>query len=352
MKNSKIGSLGFGRMTARKFSLGFAMTGLLSCLLFASQVMATEAVPADEAVETAVTISKESVQVAETFGVEIRLSAPKGTVVTFPDTGMTWGPFDVLDYQDRFAIPAADGSAERTWTRSYTLETIETGELELPALELQIESSVTGNRWVERTAPQKIRVLSVLENQADPLQFRDIKGPIELTVSETVDRAPLNGWVVGLGAVLVLGFVALAFARRRKWSSPREWAQSEIQTLRDSHELRGNDIEFCVGRLDEILRSFLEWQFSIPAIHMTGSEIYNALQEAEPGLPESDSQDVLAWFQVSEQAKFAGSLMAVGDVTQLPAKLEMLLDQLEAAFMANSMENAAPSAVAIEKGES
>ena len=140
--------------------------------------------------------------------------APKGTSVTFPEVGMSWGPFDVLEHQDRFAITASDGSSERTWTRVYTLETIETGDLELPELELQIESSEGDKRWVERTQSQTISVVSVLENKVDPLQFRDIKGPLELAVSEPQDSHSLNGWVVGLGAALVLGFVALALARR------------------------------------------------------------------------------------------------------------------------------------------
>lgn len=351
MKYRKSENFGSGRMVGRKMKIRFVIAGMLSCFLLAGSAMAGEATDLADEVKTSVEVSRESVQVAEPFNAEICLVAPKGTVVTFPDVGPMWGSFDVLDYQDRFAIPASDGSAERTWTRSYTLETIETGELELPALELQIASRGSDERWVERTEPQSIRVLSVLENQADPLQFRDIKGPIELPISESEDAGPLNGWVLAMGGLLVLGFVALVLARRRQWSSPREWAQCEIQALRDSSELRANDTKFCVDRLDEILRSYLEWQFSIPAIQMTGSEIFDALQQECPDSMESDLQELLSWFQASEQAKFAGSMGAVGDAKQLPNKLEKLLDQLEAAFMQRALENTAASAVTSDKGE-
>ncbi len=85
--------------------------------------------------------STNSVQVAEPFTLEWTVTAPVGAKVAFPSIGKQLGEFDVVDTEDLFDIPDATAVDARTWTRRLTLESIVTGELKVPTMEIQVSES-------------------------------------------------------------------------------------------------------------------------------------------------------------------------------------------------------------------
>ncbi len=330
--------------------LRYQQTLLAGFLLVALSLMgeglltASEPLLGSEDVSTKVTVSKRSVQVAEPFHAEIRVTAPAGAKVAFPELNRVWGPFDVLEHQDQFDVPAVDGSGLRSWSRSLTLETISTGDLELPSIEIQVRTGASNEALVIRTTAQKMQVISVLENQPDPLQFRDIKGVVNLEIPEPVSYAWAWWLAGGLGGTLMLGLAALVLAKKRQWSSPRQWAQTEIQQLRESEPFSQRDIGFCIDRMDQILRSFIEWEFAMPAANWTPREILSALEQQLHNSENNASQSLAMWFERAEQARFAGAISRFGDLEQSTSDLQRLVENLESDHLSNNATAASSSA--------
>ena len=305
---------------------------------------ANESLSESEEITTKVTVSTKSVQVAEPFQAEIRITAPAGAKVSFPQLGNAWGAFDVLEYKDQFDVPAVDGSGMRSWFRRLTLETISTGDLELPSLEIQVRTGASNAASVVRTDAQKIQVMSVLESQSDPLQFRDIKGVVNLEIPEPASYAWAWWLAGGIGGALMLGVAALVLAKKRQWNSPRQWAQKEIQQLRETDAFSHGEMDFCVDRMDQILRSFLEWEFAIPAANWTPREILSSLEQQLHNSERSALQCLASWFDRAEQAKFAGAVSCFGNLQQSTVDLQRLVEHLESDHLSNDVTDVLSSA--------
>ncbi len=250
-------------------------------------------------------VSADTVQVAEPFTVELRVEVSAGTRVVFPDLGATWGQFDVLQHRDQFDVPVADPQL-RLWSRSVTLETIVTGDLLLPSISLQVIRGDQRQSCV--TSEPSIRVISVLENQADPTKFREIKDVMDVPV----ETAPSYRWllwtVAGLTGLALVSLGVVAVARRQPAVTPRQWAEQELQQLAQSQAVARGDSRASFEQLELTLRKYLEWQFGIPAQQLTGPELVVTLQDSggllsEPGLVIQRLQRLL---EASERVRFAG----------------------------------------------
>lgn len=154
--------------------------------------------------------STSSVQVAEPFSLELIVTAPAGSKVTFPSAGKNLDDFDVLATHDLFDVPDVEAVNARTWTRRMTLESIVTGNLHISPIEIQINGDAGSQ--VIRSNPITVQVVSVLEDRSDPSKFRDIQPVVDLTVSAPASNAWV-WWTMGGAAGLAASLPS------RGWSS-------------------------------------------------------------------------------------------------------------------------------------
>jgi len=276
----------------------------VSCFFWLMFVTATTAGMQSPAGDVAVSvdISKNSVQVAEPFTVETRVTAPADTRVNFPKIPTAFGELEVLDSQDTFDIPDPHDPALRSWTRQVTLESLVAGEHAIPSQEIQTERD--SKKEVLRTRRQQVQVVSVLENQVDPLSFRDIKSVVDVEVPEDVSYA----WVAWLAAgVVTLGACTAAVAivaTRRKWTTAQQWAVAELDQLQQACATETPGTKALFTRLEMIVKTYLEVQFSIPATRQTTSQL---LEEVALVDGTSDITSKLAdLLEAADQAKYAG----------------------------------------------
>jgi hypothetical protein len=248
-------------------------------------------------------VSKTSVQVAEAFSLTLTVSAPSGSRVTFPATVGKLDDFDVIDTQDSFDIPDATALEERTWTRRLTLESIVTGERIISPLEFQVRSDK--GLQVLRSEPIAVRVTSVLEERADPTQFRDIQSVIDVAVPTKTSNAWL-WWTVG-GSVGLACFAAmgLALSRRNRWVSPKEWAMQELDELESSIDYHTVGDETTALPLSKIVRDYLLMQFAIPESGLTPQEIVRWI-ESNHSVDGQAIAKLNELFGLADKAKFAG----------------------------------------------
>lgn len=267
--------------------------------------------------------SNTTVQVAEPFTLELTVTASTGSKVDFPSIGKSLGNFDVTDQVDRADVPSENETYQRIWTRRLTLESIVTGDIEIPSLEIQV-------RWDAKVQTLKsaaipIRVASVLEDRADPTKFRDIQSVVDITVPEPVSHA-WPWWTLGGFVAIAAAWMLVAVAKRKTWISPNEWALRELDQLRQSEAMRSSDSERVTENLTSILRDYLELQFDIASPMQTTHELLQGI-EIHKLMNIEMTTGFAALFENADLARFAGLHLSSAELMRTIDDAQRLIEQ-------------------------
>ncbi len=299
------GSSNFGRVLSVALSLCL-------CLLLLSSARVAKA--QDAQVEA--TVTRDKIQIADPFKLEIRVAAPRGTQVSFPVTDNTLGVFDVLDVEDRFDVPVTDQSPnDRLWVRSITLETLATGQVKIPSTEVAIKR-VGQSETIVRAEPITMDVRGVVEPNEDLTKFKDIAGVHDVEIPASA----LYRWIwLALGAALVVGLAGAAmFATRRKaTASAKAWALERLH---------------AAGALPEAettVRQFIEERFECTATSLPIAQIIAELRSEK--VDDSALQNLQAFLSESERVKFGGLDLQETEKARLLNQASQLIETLDRA---------------------
>ena len=295
-------------------------------------ISATYEVHADEVSRTAdsnpatvnVKVSSSTVQVAEPLTLELTVTASAGSRVDFPSVGKSLGSFDVTDQTGRSDVPSASDVNRRIWTQRLTLESIVTGDVEIPSLEIQVRSSASSQTL--KTDAMPVRVISVLEDRADPTQFRDIQSVVDVTVPQPASHAWLWSVLGGLGGVVVAGLLFVAVAGRRTWIEPKVWAIRKLEQLRNSDAMKSSDTVIVTEHLTTILRDYLELQFGIAAAFQTTRELLLAIETGKY-MNAAATKGFSQLFENSDRVRFAGLRLTHAELTNAIDDAQRLIEQ-------------------------
>jgi hypothetical protein len=269
-------------------------------------------------------VSSTTARVAEPLTLDLTVTAPTGSKVRFPAIGESFGDFDVIDQTDRPDVPADDQSNNRTWMRHFTLESLVTGNLEIPALEIQVHHDSESIALKSDAIP--VRILSVLEDRADPMKFRDIQTVLDVSVPTPVSRTWIwwtIGGTAGLGAIAL---VLTTLKKRRTWMTPDTWAKREFDQLRNSEMLRNTDSAGVTEQITTILRDYLELKFNIAAPVQTTHELLQSF-ETTGILIAATAEKYAELFQTADLTRFAGLRLSATKLQQTIDDAERLIEQ-------------------------
>ncbi len=270
-------------------------------------------------------VSKRSVQVAEPFTIEWSVTAAEGAKVTFPATGKQLGEFDVLAITDLFDIPSDNGTETRSWTRRMTLETIHTGELNIPELEIQVSDS--NGSHVVQSKPIMINVASVLEDRSDPTQFRDIQSVVDVALPVTHSSSWVFWTMGGISGLAVLAIAGLLLTRRVTYLTPELWAMEQLDELEKLIQAGTTTSELAALEVSRIAQKFLQFQLGLPESEETTQELLHEVK-----LSECVSDEVIerlnTLFMLTEQAKFAGLKLNPADYQSVVRDTRKLIQRI------------------------
>jgi hypothetical protein len=258
--------------------------------------------PAEDSVKFAATVSAKSVRVAEPFLLELTATVPVGTRVTFPSSGSRLGDFEVIESQDLFDIPDPVIPETRMWSRRLTLESLETGELGIPSIEIHVKDE-EGVKVV-RSDAIVVPVVSVLEDRGDPTRFRTIQSVVDVEVPVT--RSSKWLWpMLGGGVFALCVLVGVGITRRRRRLTPKAWAFQELGELETSIGTNLPTSEAFAVALSKTVREYLMMQLAIPEAGLTSQEL---VQDVESGkqIDEDVTSELRELFKLADKAKFAG----------------------------------------------
>jgi hypothetical protein len=170
--------------------------------------------------------------------------------------------------------------------RSYVLEPFLSGEYRIPAMTVTFwnKGEKEPKRHTAESEEITVRVKSLLPEQAEKLDIRDIAPPVALPASR---RGRLYA-AVALGALATAGLVALAVrrARRRRGRpesrlSPREVAYAALEALLAQRLIEQEQVKPFYQRLSAVLRRYIEDRFGLRAPEMTTEEFLTALRSSD-----------------------------------------------------------------------
>ncbi len=260
--------------------------------------------------------SASSVQVAEPFWLELTVTAPAGSQVTFPAAGHPIGPFEIIDTVTTPDVPGDQAPSIRSWTRRWQLESLVAGRQQVPALEIRVLVPGHAEPQVLRSDPIDVRVTSVLEDRADPRQFRDIESVVDVTVP-TSTPAVWPWWAAAGSALVAVAAVGLLMVRRRRTLTPAQWALQRIAALQlavQSGQCNSTgplnstgsfDSDAVLRELSAVLYDYLRTDPSSTQTAGTLEELIRAAEQRGEIDPAAAGRILEAW-SLADKAKFAG----------------------------------------------
>lgn len=99
----------------------------------------------DGPVTLTVSVDKAVAQVADPIHLTVEVVAPLGIRIQLPQLPQALGDFDLENTQVARDIPLPGSPDQRLWVLHSTLETIKTGQVEVPSLEVQFANSRRGD---------------------------------------------------------------------------------------------------------------------------------------------------------------------------------------------------------------
>ncbi len=303
--------------TRRKIGLRIA-AAMTACILMAGQLSA-ESVPNNTAgaenstrqgpaVMTS-TVDRTAAQIADPIQFTVRIEVPESVTVSFPDQPQALGPFEVIGISDKLDIPHGD---KRLWTRVYELESLSSGTQEIPevAVAFTDRRGATPQHDVIKSEPIAIAINSVLEGQADPTKFRDIKGAVDLPI--TAPPSYTAWWIAGGTAAALATLLLIVALRKRRQLNAQQWALAELERLESEGHVEQGRVQLFYSRLTDIVRAYIERRFEIAAPRQTTDEFLTHIHDGET-LGEEHRELLQQFLAQADMVKFASFCPATSE---------------------------------------
>lgn len=331
-------------MSTRYLYIGMllAVAGLGSANAAAA---ATESTVNAGPVKATVRVDRDSAQVAEPVRLTLTVEAPQGTRVELPQLGKELGAFALSNVERTKDIPAGADGKLRQWSLSTLLDTIKTGVVEVPAIEVHYTtaSKTTDAKATTfetlATKPLSIEVKSVLENRADPTKFRDIAGTVDVALPQSHSYAWLGWTAASVGGAAAIALAALAVAKRRRGPTAAAWALASIEDLRKLPITTSEDAEAAYNEVVDVLREYFELAFNIPVLARTTREFLTESTKYVK-LEKSSRERLASLAAIADEIKFARLGVGESQVRQALDQAEAFVQECEAAQRAAAKEAA------------
>ena len=267
----------------------------LSVALFSAQ---------DISVETQV--DQREITIGDVIRYSIVLSHAPGVEIILPPLAANLGQFEIRDYQVHEPYQQDDQVIEKT---DYLISTFETGEFEIPPLQIGYRLAGDSTVYQLNTKAIDIRVKSLNPDEAGDI--RDIKAPLE--PGRSYRRFILAGALALL--VLLAGGILYYFIKRRRAGQsllpafrkpPRPIHEVTLEALEDLRQrdyLSRGEIKLYYSELSDIVRHYIAGRYFINAMEMTTRELVADMERED--LPQETTSRIDHLLSLSDLVKFA-----------------------------------------------
>jgi hypothetical protein len=254
-------------------------------------------------VRLTVRADRTAVEVGEPIRLEIEVSG--SAAIAPPVLEKTLGAFDVRPAPKPVGPAPADAAAPSSRTAVYELTTLDSGDVEIPAISLPLGEGADAPTLA--TEPIPVKVTSLIGESQNPKDFRDIKGVVDLPQPFDALRLATVA-AIGLGATLTILWLVFMLRRTGRLDVMLPADQRAMRELADLEAKRlpaaGRMHEFYV-EVTDIVRVYIERRFGLRAPELTTPEF---LREARRASAISDEHQKLlgGFLRGADLVKFGG----------------------------------------------
>lgn len=260
-------------------------------------------------IKFAAQVSPKVAWIGDPITISLSAATPEDLVVQFP-TKEELGEVNVRSVGEPEARPAQTGT---TWARTYVIDTLTAGTLEIPPLVMKYGKKPPdgGEPTLDNElalGTMKVEIRSALTSQDSMVAPRDITGARGPT------PAPWKWWQIALLAAWAVVTTVTVFAlydawrrrggRRARIAKPEEWALAALDDLAKFDWIAAGAARDLYYRLTEIVRGYIESKFGLRAPEMTTTEFLNALARNSAALP-YDNEKLGRFLEACDLVKYA-----------------------------------------------
>lgn len=251
------------------------MNRLLSKIYFLIIAIST-AVFAQGTISIDSKVDRADILIGDVFTYTVNVIHAKDVQVQTPSLAENLGMFEIRDYKVNEPVEHDGELLEKT---EYLLSTFDTGEYEIPPLEIGYTIGLDTVLYKIKTQAIAVNVASLNPDEAGDI--RDIKPPIEPDKNYTQLIILISAIVLAI----VISILLFYYIKRRKQGKaliprrskpPRpahEVALEDLQKLVDSDLRSAGKIKQYYIELSEITRVYIENRFSILSLEMTTDQL-------------------------------------------------------------------------------
>jgi hypothetical protein len=282
------------------------------CLLAlaASPVDANEAAPPTntkieksvekDGVKLTLSLDRDSAGVADPIAMELRVEAPAGTQINLPTLPTEIADLHLRQTANQPDVPAGNS---RVWTQRYEIESLSPGKIEFPPARITYRLSTNSGQTQQLELPAlPLSITSLVATDADPTQFRDIKGAVEIPVPPTGFQH--WGWL-GAGIASLVALIAIwKLWFRRKPLTADQWAIAELGRINVPQMVEQDRVQELYFLVTGIVRTYIERRFGVHAPKKTTAEFLSAAQQ-HPLLAGDHQHSLGEFLELADRVKFA-----------------------------------------------
>lgn len=229
-------------------------------------------------------VDKSTITIGDLITYTVIIEHSEAVNVILPSLGENLGEFEIRDYTVYDPSKEEDRILDRV---DYIISTFETGEFEIPPIEVRYTIPPDTKEHIIKTESINITVESLKPSEEGDI--RDIKPPWDIDY----DWRPLLFFgLVGL-LVAVLGIGTIIYIRKRRKGEtflprkreperpPHEIAYEELKRLEESNLLDKGKIKIYYSEIADIIRRYTEKRFQIEAMELTTSQLLSALENIQ-----------------------------------------------------------------------
>ncbi len=315
-------------------------------------LLLAEAVQSQEQVTINSQVDRAKLLIGDVVRYSLRVSHAPEVTVEMPSPGSNLGMFELRDYQ---VLPPRKEEGKIILGADYLISTFDTGEFEIPAL--QVTYTLKGDTARHTLSSEPIKLLVQSLNPSEAGDIRDIKPPL----------VPPRDWksiLLKVGGVLLLLAGAAAawwYIRRRRQgrsllperqTPPRpahEIALDELKALVASDWLTNGKYKAWHSELADIIRRYVEGRYGIDALEMTSRQLLGALKQY--GLEERWLPGLKDLLGICDMAKFAKYMPEAAETERLTASAFAFVEGTKLVWSEPAAATAAGEAVPAELTE-
>lgn len=257
-------------------------------------------------IKATATLDTNRIMIGDQVKLQIQIEHPAKHKVRFPALPDTINKIEVLERSKIDTVPSTDPS-RITERQTYIITSFDSGHFPLSPLKFVLEADT--NMFFETEA----LLLSVYAPKVDTTQaIKEIKGPLDVPFSIR-EAIP---YIVG-GGILLAILIGLYYYFKNRKKKP---GQIEIKVpSRPAHEIalealkelenekvwqtQENGVKSYHSAISDIIRTYIEHRYKIPAMELTTDEILNNFRRTS--MKEEPKEKLRQLLQLSDLVKFA-----------------------------------------------